>query len=262
MFLTGFWIVRNRNSLNISGRMFQIAIALLLPIALIGLGLGWYNWARFGSVFEFGYRYQLTLLELPRRYGEIFSPAYILPNLYNYFLNPVASSDAFPFILPRYGIHDLGSGITIPKIYFSEPVAGLVYTLPILVLAIVPFLRLLQKRESNRVFDGSILHWLVYSLIGIALIEFSTLLAFFFATMRYLADVVPAFILLSILGFWQGYEYLGQQPLIRSIFSSLSTLFVAISIIVTTLLAISSYQERFWITNPSLMEQINQLFNH
>jgi hypothetical protein len=39
-----------------------------------------------------------------------------------------------------------------------------------------------------------------------------------------------------------------------------SVLLAAASILTSTLLAISSYQERFLTTNPALMEQLNKLF--
>ena len=41
--------------------IFKNAAALLTPYILIGAGLAWYNYARFGSIFEFGINYQLTI---------------------------------------------------------------------------------------------------------------------------------------------------------------------------------------------------------
>jgi hypothetical protein len=262
IFSTSLWVGLNRNSLKLSGRFVQIMMALLLPISLVGAGLGWYNWVRFGSILEFGYRYQLTLLELPKRYGEIFSSTYIVPNLFNYFLNPFLLTDKFPFIIPQYGQHYFGPRINFPRIYFSESVTGLVYTLPMMVFAMIPLLMLLKNKISNGGMEQKLLNWLQYCLIGITIIGFVILLAFFFATMRYLADVVPAVTLLCVLGFWQGFEYLARHQLIRRIYSGLLICLVAVSIILNNLLAISSYQERFWATNPSLMEQLNRLFGH
>jgi len=262
IFSTSLWVGLNRSSLNLSGRFVKIMVALIFPISLIGVGLGWYNWARFGSIFEFGYRYQLTLLELPKRYGEIFSPAYIIPNLFNYFLNPFLLSDKFPFIIPQYGKHYFGTRVIFPRIYYSETLTGLVYTLPMMVLAIIPPLLLLKNMRLNEGMRQKLLNWLKYNLIGIAFIGFATLLAFFFATMRYLADVVPVVTLLCVLGFWQGFEYFAQYKLLRSIYSGSSMFLITVSIILSNLLAISSYQERFWVTNPSLMEQLNRLFGH
>lgn len=59
----------------------------LLPAALIGGAYMWYNWARFGNPLEFGHNYlpEFTQAE----YGQ-FHPAYLLENLKNIFLRPVA----------------------------------------------------------------------------------------------------------------------------------------------------------------------------
>ena len=141
-------------------------MALLLPVGFSGAGLGWYNWARFGSIFEFGYRYQLTLLVLPKHYGEIFSLAYFIPNLYNYFLNPFVAGATFPFIKPQAGQTYLGTGITFPKIYYSEDVTGLVYTLPIMILAVIPPLLLLVKKGPNKGTGATWLNWYQCSLIA------------------------------------------------------------------------------------------------
>ena len=88
---------------------------MCVPLVVMILLLLWYNAARFGSLFEFGYRYQLTLLQMPKHYDELFSTAYVLPNLYNYFLNPFTLARDFPPIRPQYGRTDLGPGIAIPR---------------------------------------------------------------------------------------------------------------------------------------------------
>ena len=62
------------------------ASALLITLA-IGLGsLCWYNWARFGSPFETGIKYQLAGVPLQAYGGQISSPSFTAQNLYNYFL--------------------------------------------------------------------------------------------------------------------------------------------------------------------------------
>jgi hypothetical protein len=262
------WLYVDRSRLKMADRWPQVLTAMLLPFAVSGVALCWYNWARFGSVTEFGYRYQLTLLPFPQHYSEIFSTLYILPNLYNYFLNPFALAGSFPFIKPQYGKTDFGAHILLPKIYFSEAVTGLVYTFPFLVLAVFPlFLALLRKPaiQTNVVRQGrdqGALRWLQFSLIGVGIVELASLLAFFFATMRYFADTVPALLLLSVLGFWEAYQYFTPRSVARVVFSGVSVILAAMTILTSTLLAISSYQERFLTTNPALMEQLNKLFSH
>jgi hypothetical protein len=262
------WTYGGRDRLRGLRRWPRLLAALLLPVVVCVLVLGWYNWARFGSIVEFGYRYQLTLLQLPKHYDEIFSSAYILPNLYNYLLNPFTTSSAFPFIKPQYGRTDFGANLVFPKIYFSEALTGLIYTFPFMILALISVAAALA---SGRTADPSVTlqgserrrsRWLHFSLGGIAVLELLMLVVFFFATERYLAEAVPSLALLSVLGFWEGWRRLSKARVLRVLFSGVAICLAAAGIIASGLLAVSSYQERFMTVNPALMQQINQLFNH
>jgi hypothetical protein len=240
-------------------------VAILVPLALSIAALAWYNWARFGSIFESGYRYQLTLLQLPKHYNEIFSPDYVRPNLANYLLNPFTTIGRFPFIKPQYGSKDLGTLVALPRIYFAEALTGLMYTFPFMVLAVVGFLPIFRgwppggsRRDEAGVSQVS-LGWLQGMLAGVLALEFFTLLVFFFATERYLADAVPALTLLSLVGFWQGCKLLERSTRWRPLFNGLAILLAALTIGTSSLLAVSSYQERFAAKNPALMERIDNL---
>lgn len=59
----------------------------LLPAALIGGSYMWYNWARFGSLLEFGHNY---LPEFTQAEKGQFHLSYLLQNLKNILLRPVA----------------------------------------------------------------------------------------------------------------------------------------------------------------------------
>src|SRR5258708_955081 len=72
--------------------------ALGLPLAMGLAALGWYNWARFNSIFETGFSYQLAGPYIQKYKNILFSPAYILPDLYNYMLMPPAFKLSFPFL--------------------------------------------------------------------------------------------------------------------------------------------------------------------
>lgn len=271
LFLTlvaAVWAFLRRDRLRLAGRWGWALAALGLPLALSAIALSWYNWARFGSLLEFGYRYQLTLLQLPKHYGEIFSGVYIAPNLYNYLLNPFTVAGEFPFIKPQYGRTDFGVGLVLPRIYFSEAVTGLVYTFPFMFLAIValwpsgPFSRLEEGATRPESHYALAFRMLRIALVGVLVLQLLALLVFFFATERYLAEGVPALTLLAVLGFWRGCDRLSKGPIGRAIFCVIAVLLVVITIVVSSLLAISSYQERFLATNPEMMQTISRLFMH
>ncbi len=73
----------------------------LLPLALAGIGMGWYNHARFGDPLELGYRYMLIekLLAGPLdKYGQ-FSLAHLGRNLYWSLVALPKLSPKSPFVL-------------------------------------------------------------------------------------------------------------------------------------------------------------------
>jgi hypothetical protein len=73
----------------------------LLPLALAGIGMGWYNYARFGDPLELGYRYMLIekLLAGPLdKYGQ-FSLAHLGSNLYWSLVALPKLSPKSPFVL-------------------------------------------------------------------------------------------------------------------------------------------------------------------
>lgn len=65
------------------------------PALLGAAGVMWYNFARFGSVFEFGATYQLTVCDVSQYH---LSGALLLPALYHYFFQFPAWKTAFPYL--------------------------------------------------------------------------------------------------------------------------------------------------------------------
>jgi len=78
---------KNRDPSNNTG-----TISFVLPFALGIACLGWYNHARFGSVFETGINYQLTATNLQKNHNDLFTLANVPQNLYNYLINPPKNS--------------------------------------------------------------------------------------------------------------------------------------------------------------------------
>ncbi len=70
-------------------------IYALLPMALLGAVQMAYNYARFGSVFEFGIKYSLTINDFT---NVQFHMIYVLILIYNYLLAPVKLTAEYPII--------------------------------------------------------------------------------------------------------------------------------------------------------------------
>src|SRR5262245_2941111 len=80
-------------------RRTALLVALLAPYAAIGALILLYNQARFGSFFEFGQSYQLSLFN-PRTYPyDSFS--YVPKGLYYYLFSPGRVGTDFPYLFLR-----------------------------------------------------------------------------------------------------------------------------------------------------------------
>jgi len=246
------------------------ALALGLPILIGCLLLGWFNWARFDNVFETGFRYALAGPYLQSYKGGFFSPSFAIQNLYNYFLNPLRTRAIFPFIKPILGQNtSVASFIILPNIYSSDELAGLIYSAPFLLFSLITIIAAVLRPGRSRRTDMSLIHkekddplfyWTCNTLVVLYISAFAPLILFFWATTRYLADFMPAFALISVIGFWQGFKILRNRPVIQSLFGFLGIGLSGITALTSILVAASSHMARFRAVNPNLLNQLIQWF--
>ncbi len=244
-----------------SGRDGMSALLWLgLPLTLAAAGLAWYNWARFGSVLETGISYQLAgLINLQKNRSDLFSRAYILQNLYNYLVHPPGFLPSFPFLAPTGGLsRSIFAFVHMPKIHFSQPVAGLLLSTPFVFLAAIPTIRFLHRLQDTAVGYRNLdsFDWLVTALWGSFLCGFATFLSFFWVAERYLADFVPGLLVLSVIGLWQ----LGQAPkpwrTSRRLIIGAGCALAGISCAAGFLLAVGSNIPAFQQANPGLWQEL------
>jgi hypothetical protein len=183
-------------------------LALGIPLAVVFAALLGYNYARFGSIFEFGHRYQLTGPALPANYQEISSVEYVLPNAFTYILRAPALSSKFPFVsVPWIKERMWPSFIRLPEnYYYSEPAAGILFLVPLVGLTVLFLLRFFWLLLDGEIHFGRkagqhstqmALSWLSHSLLAYVLIQLAILLVFISSSLRYLFDITPALLLLS-----------------------------------------------------------------
>ena len=220
-------------------------IPLGLPLAIGFISLGWYNWARFGSITETGLYYQFAGWNLREHYNELFSQVYIFQNLYNYLFNPIEFTSKFPFVFMSQGSETpIFSFYSLPDIYNAQPITGLLYTFPFAIFSAVPLLGLFFRKRFAQISadadDQTRLNLIVLGLGGSSLLAFSLLMLFFWAGMRYWGDASPSLMALSVIGFWQGYKYLADKPLLGGLYITVGVFLASMSILLSTLLAIST----------------------
>lgn len=161
-------------------------ILFALPPFAALLLLGWYNYARFDSVADFGLKYQLANTDY-RSFTAPFAAYYIKSNLHNYFTYPVAVREKFPFIKPTENTSS------------NERLAGLIYTSPWILFFIIPLLRLIftfiKKKDQAALSPPEV--WFLLSVGGGSAVMLLLILMFYFPATRYIEDFTPSFFLLS-----------------------------------------------------------------
>lgn len=232
--------------------LLKLAIGLIplgLPLMIGAIAFGWYNWVRFGSISETGFTYALAGPYLQKHLSELFSPAYIFQNLYNYLLNPFAIKGQFPYLYPIRGkIDEILPWQVLPEIYSAQAITGILRAAPFTLFAVLPATTLLKqffkRKQTNYSSEDSktiSLNWIMISLIGAFLLSFASLLTFFWTAMRYAEDFIPTLTLLSIIGFWQGYQALSQSSNKGKMYTVLGLILAGLSIVTGTFLALSIY---------------------
>jgi hypothetical protein len=134
----------------------------------------------------------------------------------------------------------------LPEFYAAQATTGFLYAAPFTVFAVIPVIKLLKRlfsRNQESLFNAdpnmAISTWITTSLIGAFLFSFLCLLMFFWAAMRYAEDFMPTLTLLSIIGFWQGYQASSQNPNKGKMYTTVGLILAGLSIITGTLLALS-----------------------
>ncbi len=265
------WLVAKRIYVEHPRRAVGSLVSLILPLAIGVMALGWYNWARFGSVFETGLRYQLSGIDYRDHFQDIFLTSYLPINLKNYLLNPFLALPEFPYLKPVSPDRFLAQADSVPGFYYSrEKLAGLLYVAPFLLFALFGLGWALRDswkkhRASDPATSGEdqdLLRWVTVSLGGTAFMAFMTILLYYYCTMRFTADFMPAATLLALVGFWQGYARLVQSRLWQPLYAVLAMGLALETLVAGNLLSVTGGADRFSVLNPALLKLIAKLLEH
>jgi hypothetical protein len=196
---------------------------LLLPLVVVAVLLGLYNYGRFGDITETGFRYQLMpdvdytrLVET----GEMFNPKYVPVNAAYYTVAPVSVGEGFPYLRPVYGIRPgEGTFITegVPPGHLVENATGVLVAVPFVLFSGVIVAAGLRRSPDGASRGKSVLgkaHGGTSDSairVGLAFVAAGIVTAIPLLTYRYVAnrfelDVVPLFMLAACLGAWQLYR--------------------------------------------------------
>ena len=245
--LTLYWIWKTRAS-----NWVKPSLALLTPLALGALLIAGYNHARFDSPLEFGLRYQITVQNMNRDMPLVFELDYLPHNVNAYVLQSFQFVSGFPFIRPAgYTALLQNRGVTAPGLYAAGNVTGMLFFAPFLLLAFLPFL---QQSAAEQNDSAGLKRLVLYLLAGSFIINFTSLLFYYYGQMRFLADVISQAALLAVFGYW---IVAGKS---HRVLLALANLLIAFTLVVSLLLAVTSESGRMEKLNPALTERVNSFF--
>ena len=154
-------------------------LAFAAAFAAVCAGIALYNYLRFGSPFEFGFRY---LVVEPHMNRIKIAAEFVAPGLYYFLAAPPAVSPVFPWFSPTI------APVALPPEYFVESIAGAIWIAPLLpafLLAIPGGFRPLGR-------EFRILLWAVAA-SSAAILLF--LVSIGFTSQRYTVDFLPLAVL-------------------------------------------------------------------
>ncbi len=249
---------------------WESILCLFIPLVIFACGLAWFNYTRFGSITESGLRFQLTGEALPEDFRQLFSLRYVIPNIYLTLFQPYQfDSHAFPFFFATAD-NSWTAIIHLPEhYYYAEQITGILCSIPFFWMLILPLVGILKKgwlwvkeapvtpaRYGKPTLPTSI-WWLLF---GSFLVGFIVNMLYVFATMRYLADIVPQLVIITSLLIMRILERTSVTKAERTLVLVLVVFFALFTITISLLINFSSWDERFSDNNPALFNQIVNIF--
>lgn len=120
-----------------SAKSRKETLAFLLPFALAAIPICWYNWARFGSIIDFGATYSLTSNDMNHRGVNL---ERIWHGVYSFLFQPPTTTSNFPFLVKtNLNVHYMG------KHMFEFTFGGLFATN--LLLLVILYILLVEKKK-------------------------------------------------------------------------------------------------------------------
>ena len=192
---------QNRKALNIKNTVLEVA-CILIPYACIAAALMYYNFIRFGSVFDFGANYNLTSNDMTKR-GWVWDRTGL--GLFVYLFQPPTIISQFPFLSVSNLSNDY-QGITIYEKLFG----GLLASNLILYLGCFSF-KLKNLFKEKKLYYFNIMSITFGFIIVVVDTQMAGLLIRYvgdFGIFFFLPTIVVIFVLMEKLNLTNAYKYI------------------------------------------------------
>ena len=212
------WNLFKQNKVN-KKEIIKIVLVVAIPYIIVGLLLMYYNYIRFGNIFEFGAKYQLTMNDMRNLKNRLITiPAGFVYNLFN-----------LPSFIGRFPFLEVNSNI--PEIfayYYVEDMPGGVFILAPIAFAILGIGKFL-KISKNKELKTLVLVFLIVGLILNIIIVMQG-----GSTGRYLLDFAWYFVLVGILIYLENYQNtksIEAKQILQRIFICIASFILIINIL-------------------------------
>ncbi|PKZ58042.1 beta-carotene 15,15'-monooxygenase [Gardnerella vaginalis] len=176
-------IISDKKSIENLKNLLKLILCIIIPFIIVAIPIGLYNALRFGSPFNFGNEYQITITDMT----TMRLPSQnIIPSILSYIALPIRFISTFPWIAIQ--------PIAFEKWQYAEPMIGGMFTLsPLALLGIICVFTMTRNMSkiATRLAIISVIS-------GIIVIVFDSLKAGI--GWRYIADFAWLFALSAIIG--------------------------------------------------------------
>lgn len=174
-----------------------------IPLVFFAIVLMFYNYVRFGSPFDFGQKYQLTVSDI--RTNKLTNLAILPTGIYHYFFAPLDVNMTFPFFHIVQRTPNVTSGY-----YFNFPSAGL-FNYPIMLILFASVYIIKRMARERRC-----LKHITVLLIAMALVITYIDITLAGVLERYMLDITPAFMIVSLILWFEALAYFERKGAKRS----------------------------------------------
>lgn len=228
---------------------WKFVVSVILPYFIVGLSLMIYNYVRFGSVFEFGTSYQLTVtnngmmgFSLKRCFMGLWSMLFSIP-IFNF---------DFPFIH-----QDLNALPYYQGKFFNVNIGGSLIATTIIPIILFLLPCLYKDMKKNKMDMWKFIKSCLF--VGVLMLAFAS--GKMGNSGRYLMDCSWLIILVSICVLFYIYQKINTNEIMQKIFINSILGITILSVFINFMLALSGENDLMYILNKGMFYNLKYFFS-
>jgi hypothetical protein len=221
-------------------------LCFFTPLGVFAILIGGYNYLRFGSPFDFGIEYQLTVSDL--RYNKITNFVQVINGFYHYFLQPLSIDLKFPFF---HVVSVIPSSAA--EYYFNFPTAG-IFCFPLMIVLVAAVYIIKRSMREDRLKK-----WFIAIMLICCLLITYLDITLAGVLMRYTLDIYPMLLICALVLWMEIYLYFsrhGAGAPVTKLFAATA----AATILITCFTCVVGENNLFSQNQPALYQYVSGIF--